>query len=236
PGQRGQKHAFRWPARARQSNPDLARALGMIAVLQDTAALQPLLAALLGYLLGSIPFGLVFGYLSGQGDIRKIGSGNIGATNALRTGKKWVALLTLIGDAGKGAVAVWLARTTLASNAAIDPGLAAGIAAFIGHLYPVWLGFKGGKGVATFIGTLLAITWPIGLAACGVWLLTLALFRYSSLASLNSAFMSPILAVGIEETRLGLAIAIMTVLIFLKHSANISRLRKGTEPKVGRKP
>lgn len=207
----------------------------MIAVLSEAGALQPMLAALMGYLLGSIPFGLVFGYLSGQGDIRKIGSGNIGATNALRTGKKWVALLTLVGDAGKGAVAVWLARSYLASSAAVDPGLVAGIAAFIGHLYPVWLGFKGGKGVATFIGTLLAMTWPIGLATCAVWLLTLALFRFSSLASLNSAFLAPILAAGIGEPRLALAIAIMTLLIFIKHSANIQRLRQGVEPKVGRK-
>lgn len=189
------------------------------------------IAALGGYLLGSIPFGLVISKMAGLGDIRDIGSGNIGATNALRTGKKWVALLTLIGDIGKGALAVYLARAYLHPEA----GVIAGVAAFLGHLYPVWLGFKGGKGVATYLGIATALVWPVGLGAAAIWLLTLAVFRFSSLASLNAAFLAPMFAFGMGETRFVLPLALLSLLIFWRHRANIARLRDGTEPKVGKK-
>lgn len=203
----------------------------MTSWLPDAPLLSHALAVLLGYGLGSIPFGLIISLLAGQGDIRKIGSGNIGATNALRTGKKWIGVLTLVGDIGKGILAVYLARAFIHP----DVVATAGVAAFLGHLYPVWLGFKGGKGVATFLGIIAALYWPVGLAAIGVWLLTLALFRYSSLASLNTAAMAPVLAVGAGQTRLAVAIVVLSAFIFVKHRANIRRLRDGTEPKVGKK-
>lgn len=203
----------------------------MTDLLVSAPGLSYAFALLLGYALGSIPFGLLISLAAGEGDIRKIGSGNIGATNALRTGKKWIGALTLIGDIGKGILAVYLTRTFIHP----ELGTVAGIAAFLGHLYPVWLGFKGGKGVATFLGILVALSWPVGLAGIGVWLLTLLLFRFSSLASLNTAVMAPILAMGIGQSRLALAIAVLSVLIFIKHRENIARLRAGTEPKVGRK-
>lgn len=203
----------------------------MTDLLPGAPGLSYALALLLGYGLGSIPFGLIISLLAGEGDIRKIGSGNIGATNALRTGKKWIAALTLVGDIGKGILAVYLAPMVIHP----EVGTIAGIAAFLGHLYPVWLGFKGGKGVATFLGILVALYWPIGVAGIGIWILTLLLFRFSSLASLNTAVMAPILALGIGQTRLALAIAVLSALIFFKHRENISRLRAGTEPKVGAK-
>ncbi|MEM7569526.1 MAG: glycerol-3-phosphate 1-O-acyltransferase PlsY [Pseudomonadota bacterium] len=201
-------------------------------LLPDAPPLTLALAAALGYLLGSIPFGLIISALAGEGDIRKIGSGNIGATNALRTGKKWIAAMTLIGDISKGVAAVFLARAFLHP----ELGTIAGVAAFFGHLYPVWIGFKGGKGVATFLGILVALYWPIGLAAIAVWILTLLLFRFSSLASLNAALMAPVISIGIGQTALALAVGVLSVLIFIKHKDNIGRLSRGEEPKVGRKP
>ncbi|MDP2087211.1 MAG: glycerol-3-phosphate 1-O-acyltransferase PlsY, partial [Gemmobacter sp.] len=146
------------------------------------------LMAVLGYLLGSIPFGIVMARAFGLGDLRKIGSGNIGATNVLRTGNKPAAFLTLVLDAGKGGIAVLLARGLVAEDAA----QIAGAAAFLGHLFPVWLGFKGGKGVSTFLGTLLALFWPAGVAACLMWLLTAAISRVSSLSALVAAALSPV--------------------------------------------
>ena len=191
-----------------------------------------------GYLLGSIPFGVIVMRAAGAGDPRAIGSGNIGATNVLRSGKRGLAALTLLGDGGKGAVAVliaWLAtRHASAQAQAVLTSLAGG-AAFFGHLFPVWLGFKGGKGVATFFGTLLAAAWPVGLAAGATWLLMAAVFRMSSLAALTAAALAPIFALYLFDqphpiTTMAL---FMAVLIFVRHQENIRRLLKGEEPKIG---
>ena len=190
-----------------------------------------ILAAALGYLLGSVPFGVVITRALGLGDLRKIGSGNIGATNVLRTGHKGAALATLLLDSGKGAIAVLLARWLGGEGAA----LVAGAAVFLGHLFPVFLGFKGGKGVATFLGTLIALSWPVGLMACGLWLLTAALTRISSLSALVAAAGAPLLALGFGARGLALAALFMAALIFLRHRANIARLVAGTEPRIGRK-
>jgi glycerol-3-phosphate acyltransferase PlsY len=185
-------------------------------------------AAALGYLLGSIPFGLVLTRLFGYGDIRSIGSGNIGATNVLRTGNKVLALGTLVLDGAKGAIAVLIARE-------IDPSLAAlaGGAAFLGHIFPVWLGFKGGKGVATFLGLMLALSWPVGVACCATWLVVAAVFRYSSLAALVAAALSPAYALAFADRESAVLAAACLVLILIRHRANISRLRAGTEPRIG---
>ena len=190
-----------------------------------------ILWAVIGYLLGSIPFGIVITRMLGLGDLRQIGSGNIGATNVLRTGNKPAALATLLLDSGKGAIAVLLARALAGQDAA----LIAGAAAFLGHLYPVWLNFKGGKGVATFLGTLLALDWRLGLAACAIWLVTALLTRISSLSALVAAALSPLVALWLDGARLALVVAFMTVLIFIRHHANIARIRTGTEPRIGKK-
>lgn len=196
-----------------------------------SAPLLLLVTAALSYLLGSIPFGLVITRALGLGDLRKIGSGNIGATNVLRTGNKPAALATLLLDAGKGGIAVLLARAMVGPDAA----QVAGLFSFLGHLFPVWLGFKGGKGVATFLGTLLALAWPVGLAACATWAATAGLFRISSLSALVAAALSPVwlVAFGYEDMSV-LAIA-LAALIFVRHQPNIARLRAGTEPKIGKK-
>ena len=190
-----------------------------------------ILWAVIGYLLGSIPFGIVITRALGLGDLRKIGSGNIGATNVLRTGNKPAALATLLLDSGKGAIAVLLARALAGQDAA----LIAGAAAFLGHLYPVWLGFRGGKGVATFLGTVLALDWRLGLAACAIWLATALVTRISSLSALVAAALSPVIALWLDGPRLALVTGFMAVLIFIRHSANIARIRAGTEPKIGKK-
>ena len=197
------------------------------------------LVALGGYLLGSIPFGVVITRAAGAGDVRNIGSGNIGATNVLRTGRKDLALATLLLDAGKGAVALLLARHLLNSEVA---GAIAGGAAFLGHLFPVWLKFKGGKGVATFYGLLIAAAWPLGLMAGAVWLIAAFLFRYSSLAALISSATAPLIAllpltvVGLPAPAPVLALAIFAaVLIWVRHHENIARLLKGQEPRIGAK-
>ena len=190
-----------------------------------------ILWAAIGYLLGSIPFGIVITRALGLGDLRQIGSGNIGATNVLRTGNKPAALATLLLDSGKGAIAVLLARALAGQDAA----LIAGAAAFLGHLYPVWLNFKGGKGVATFLGTLLALDWRLGLAACAIWLVTALLTRISSLSALVAAALSPLVALWLDGPRLALVVAFMAVLIFIRHRANIARIRTGTEPRIGKK-
>jgi glycerol-3-phosphate acyltransferase PlsY len=187
-----------------------------------------------GYLLGSIPFGMIATRLGGAGDIRKIGSGNIGATNVLRSGRKDLAAITLIGDAGKGVVAVLLARWLTNDNAAAVA--LAGGAAFVGHLFPVWLKFNGGKGVATFYGVLLTAAWPVGLLAALTWLAMAALFRISSLAALTAAALAPLFAFATDQPYpMVLLSAFMAVLIYIRHHQNISRLLKGQEPKIGAK-
>jgi len=190
-----------------------------------------------GYLLGSIPFGVIVMRAAGAGDPRAIGSGNIGATNVLRSGKRGLAALTLLGDGGKGAVAVllaWLATRHASVQAqAMLTSLAAG-AAFIGHLFPVWLGFKGGKGVATFFGTLLAAAWPVGLAAGATWILVAAVFRISSLAALIAVAVAPIIALLLGRPwPIAALAAVMAVLVYLRHLPNIQRLLKGEEPRIG---
>ncbi len=202
----------------------------MIPALTTPPALMAL-TALAAYLLGSVPFGIVMARLFGLGDLRKIGSGNIGATNVLRTGNRLAALLTLICDAGKGAAAVLAARAALGPDAA----QVAGFAAFLGHCFPVYLGFRGGKGVATFLGTLIALAWPVGLAACGLWAIAAALSRISSLSALVAAGLGPVAALMLGRTDIiALAIA-LAALVFYRHAENIRRLRAGTEPRIGRK-
>ncbi|WP_374384596.1 glycerol-3-phosphate 1-O-acyltransferase PlsY [Dongia sp.] len=187
-------------------------------------------AAILGYLMGSIPFGLILTKAAGLGDIRNIGSGNIGATNVLRTGNKKIALATLLLDGGKGAVAALIA-------AHFDPLLAviAGGAALLGHLFPVWLGFKGGKGVATTLGTLLAINWMVGIAACLTWLAVAFGLRISSLSALVAVALSPLYAYILGTGPQVALAAFAAVLVWIRHSENISRLLKGTEPRIGKK-
>lgn len=189
-----------------------------------------LAAALLGYALGSIPFGLVLTRLSGLGDIRNIGSGNIGATNVLRTGRKDLAALTLLLDGGKGAAAA-----LLAGMYGPDMMVVAAFAAFIGHLFPVWLRFKGGKGVATYLGVLLGAAWPVGLFACATWLVVAAVVRISSLAALIMALASPVFAWFVVSPQIGEMAAAMSVLVFIRHHQNIARLLKGQEPRIGKK-
>ena len=186
---------------------------------------------LAGYLLGSVPFGLVWARVFGLGDIRAIGSGNIGATNVLRTGNKLAAFLTLAGDIGKGAVAVLIARAALGEDAA----QAAGLGAYLGHLFPLYIGFKGGKGVATWLGTLIALAWPVGLAAAATWLVVAALFRISSLAGLTAAALGPVWALVLGRPEAFLIALLLGALIFERHRANIRRLFRGEEPKIGRK-
>ena len=194
--------------------------------------LEHLLSAAGGYLLGSIPFGLVLTRLAGLGDIRQIGSGNIGATNVLRTGRKDLALATLILDSGKAGIAVLVAKALgfPASAAAL-----AGFAAFLGHCFPVWLGFKGGKGVATFLGTLLAVSFIPALITCATWLAAAAAFRISSLSALVAALLAPIYFLVFGETAGAVAALGMAALIFYRHQDNIRRLLAGTEPKIGKK-
>jgi acyl phosphate:glycerol-3-phosphate acyltransferase len=192
-----------------------------------------------GYLLGSIPFGVIATRLGGAGDVRSIGSGNIGATNVLRTGRKDLALITLLGDGGKGALAVLIAYL-FAKNAGVQAQALltslAGGAAFLGHLFPVWLKFKGGKGVATFFGTLLAAAWPVGLAAGATWILMALLFRISSLAALTAVALAPIYVFLLDRPYpIAVMALFMAVLIYVRHKDNIGRLLKGQEPRIGGK-
>ncbi|PQO22374.1 acyl-phosphate glycerol 3-phosphate acyltransferase [Rhodobacteraceae bacterium WD3A24] len=203
--------------------------MSLLPAFQTPLSLLALVAAL-AYLLGAVPFGIVITRALGLGDLRRIGSGNIGATNVLRTGNKPAAAATLILDIGKGAVAVLIARVTFGADAA----QIAGLAAFLGHLYPVWLGFRGGKGVATFLGTAIALAWPVGLAACATWLAVAALTRYSSLSALAAAVLSVVWAPLLGHVQLTLLMAIFAALILWRHRDNIARLRAGTEPRVGR--
>lgn len=197
----------------------------------ESGAVTLILAAALGYLLGAIPFGVLVTKALGLGDLRKIGSGNIGATNVLRTGNKAAALATLLLDGGKGAAAVLIARALAAEDAA----QLAGGAAFIGHLFPVWLGFKGGKGVATFLGTLLALAWPVGLAACLTWLATALVSRISSLSALVAAASGAVWAMVLGLPEMAGLTATLATLVFWKHLPNMERLKAGTEPKIGQK-
>lgn len=191
-----------------------------------------LLTAVLGYLLGSIPFGILVTRAMGLGDLRSIGSGNIGATNVLRTGNKGAALATLLLDGGKGALAVLMARWLVGGE---DAAQVAGLAAFLGHLYPVWLGFKGGKGVATFLGLFLALDWRVGACLCLTWLVTAVATRYSSIAALFAAASAGLWVLWWTDGSLLVLALVLTVLVYVRHSANLGRLKAGTEPRIGQK-
>lgn len=196
-----------------------------------TAPLILSVVAVLAYLLGSVPFGIVITRAMGLGNLREIGSGNIGATNVLRTGNKRAALATLLLDAAKGGVAVLIARKLVGEDAA----QLAGLAAFLGHLFPVWLGFRGGKGVATFLGILLALAWPVGLAACATWAVVAAVSRISSLSALVAAAMSSFWLFVFDQGQMLFLVIALTILIYLRHWANLERLKAGTEPRIGAK-
>jgi len=187
--------------------------------------------ALLGYLIGSIPFGMIFARVMNLGNLRDIGSGNIGATNVLRTGNKTAAGLTLLFDGGKGAVAVLLARAMVGEDAA----QIAAIAAMLGHCYPIWLRFKGGKGVATLLGLLLALAWPVGVGCCIAWLIGAFSTRISSMGALAAAAASTFLMVLLNFGHMVVLGVALTLLIYWRHRANIKRIRSGEEPKIGQK-
>lgn len=199
--------------------------------LTENTGMILLLWAVLGYLIGSVPFGVIVAKGMGLGNLRDIGSGNIGATNVLRTGSKPAAAATLLLDGAKGAVALLLAR----SLSGEDATQVAALAAMIGHCYPVWLKFQGGKGVATFLGILLAIAWPVGLATCAAWLVGAALTRMSSMGGLVAAASSSILVIVMGYGGAYLLCLALTLIVFWRHRANISRIRAGTEPKIGQK-
>ncbi len=190
-----------------------------------------LLALVVGYLLGSIPFGLVLTRMAGLGDVRKIGSGNIGATNVLRTGNKWLAAATLLLDAFKGTIAVLVAQWIGGTEAALISGLGA----FVGHCYPIWLQFKGGKGVATFLGILVAIAWQAAIAFAAIWLLLAFVSRYSSMAALVATALTPLVLLYLAMPRAALLFAVLAAISWYKHRANISRLLTGTESRIGAK-
>lgn len=197
----------------------------------DFTAITPamaIMAALLGYLSGSIPFGLLFTRWAGLGDVRAIGSGNIGATNVLRTGNKKVAAATLIADAVKGTIPILLMKALGGETA----GLIAGLAAFAGHLFPVWLGFKGGKGVATNIGILFGLYWPLGLIFLAVWLVMALTFRISSLSALTASALSPLWAWFLGKPTFVLPLILLAALIWIMHHENIARLLRGEETKI----
>jgi glycerol-3-phosphate acyltransferase PlsY len=197
----------------------------------DSVELQLGLALVIGYLCGSVPFGVVLTRIAGAGDLRAIGSGNIGATNVLRTGRKGLAAATLLGDLLKGTVAVLIAKSYLGPDAA----LLAAVAAFLGHLFPVWLNFKGGKGVATFLGVALALYWPAALGFAIVWLAMARLFRYSSLSALIASVISPMIAAYSGDLRISSVLGLLTVTLWWTHRANIARLLAGTEGRIGAK-
>ena len=187
-------------------------------------------ALIIGYVLGSIPFGLIFAFAAGAGDVRKVGSGNIGATNVLRTGKKWAAAGTLICDALKGAAAVLVARAALP----IGYEIFAAAAAVLGHIYPIWLKFRGGKGVATVLGVSAALYWPVGLLVGATWLLAALIWRISSLSALIAIGLSPVYFFVLGAHNYVLLAALLALLIFYTHRENIRRLLKGAEPRIGR--
>ena len=191
--------------------------------------LAPVLALAFGYLLGSIPFGVILTRLGGAGDLRAIGSGNIGATNVLRTGRKDIAALTLLLDGGKGTVAALLALWWLGPLAA----LVAGVAAVLGHCTCPWLGFRGGKGVATGLGTVIGWAWPVGLGCCALWMATAYLTKRSSAASLVAFIAAPLLLLALRDRPMALAALLVALLILVRHHGNIRRLLAGTEPRIG---
>ncbi|HYB05757.1 MAG TPA: glycerol-3-phosphate 1-O-acyltransferase PlsY [Methyloceanibacter sp.] len=193
-------------------------------------SLYDLLALAVGYLLGSIPFGLILTKLAGHGDLRDIGSGNIGATNVLRTGNKALAALTLLLDLLKGAAAV-----LIGARWGQDAAILGGLGAFLGHLFPVWLDFRGGKGVATYIGVLLGLYWPSAIAFCGIWVLVALITRYSSLSALVASAAVPCLLFFIGGTRIAVLFLIFTVLLYWRHADNIGRLLRGEEGRIGAK-
>lgn len=197
----------------------------------ETGLMALIIWGAVGYLFGSIPFGIVITRVFGLGDLRKIGSGNIGTTNVLRTGSKTAAAATLILDGGKGAIAVLVARWLAAEDAAQF----AGLMAFLGHCFPIWLKFKGGKGVATFLGLMLALAWPVGIACCLSWLVTALISRISSLSALVSAASTTVWIVVLGYGQAALLGILVTLLVFWRHRENIARLRAGTEPKIGKK-
>ncbi len=192
------------------------------------------LAAIAGYLLGSVPWGLVLTRLAGLGDIREIGSGNIGATNVLRTGNKFLALLTLILDVSKGGAAAWAAMELAPQTIAIEAGLIAGFTAVLGHNFPVWLGFKGGKGVATTLGVLLVAAFPVGALTCATWLLVAGTLRYSSLAAMAALGAAPVYAWWLLDERYAVMAGGLAILSIIRHRANVRRLLAGEEPKIGK--
>lgn len=202
----------------------------MIPVIENSFATLALWATF-GYLLGSVPFGMILAKLMGLGNLREIGSGNIGATNVLRTGSKLAAALTLLLDGGKGAVAVLAARAAAGEDAA----QLAGLAAMLGHCFPVWLRFAGGKGVATFLGIVLALAWPVGVGCCLAWLAGALATRISSMGALVSSAASVPLAFFLGAGDASLLFLLLAAVIYWRHSANIARIRAGTEPKIGRK-
>jgi len=214
----------------------------------------PLLSAFMaGYLLGAVPFGLIFTWVAGYGDVRRIGSGNIGTTNVLRTGNKALAAATLAADVGKGVAAcligpalafqlapeAWQAMPALQTAAPngylllTAASYVAGLGAFVGHICPVWLGFRGGKGVATYIGVLIGIVWPAALVFCAVWLALAVVFRYSSLSALGASLVAPFAAYGFQNATAGGVAAMMSLLLIVKHRPNIERLTRGEEPRIG---
>lgn len=203
----------------------------MIQHIIDHIQLNGFLGLAGGYLLGSIPFGLVLCLLAGYGDIRKIGSGNIGATNVLRTGNKFLALLTLILDSSKGAIAVLVAAYFFDKHAMFG----AALGAVLGHNFPVWLKFKGGKGVATTLGTYLALSWPVGLACCVAWFITALITRISSLSALVALALAPIFVAAFGDRHMIYLIGLISLIGWIRHRANITRLLDGTEPKIGQK-
>ncbi|MQY42391.1 glycerol-3-phosphate 1-O-acyltransferase PlsY [Epibacterium sp. SM1969] len=199
--------------------------------LLETAFPVLLIWGVVGYLLGSIPFGLLLTRLMGLGNLREIGSGNIGTTNVLRTGSKAAAAATLLLDGGKGAAAVLLARFLAGEDAA----QLAGLTAFLGHCFPIWLRFQGGKGVATFLGLMLALAWPVGIACCLTWLIAAYLSRISSMGALVAAAISPLWAALLGHSDVIILTVLLTLLVIARHKANISRLISGTEPRIGEK-
>ena len=193
-------------------------------------SLYDLVALAVGYLLGSIPFGLILTKLAGHGDLRDIGSGNIGATNVLRTGNKALAALTLILDLLKGTAAV-----LIGARFGQDAALLGGLGAILGHLFPIWLGFRGGKGVATYVGVLLGLYWPAAIVFCAIWLLVALITRYSSLSALVASAAAPCLLVLVGETRIAVLFLIFTLLLYWRHADNIGRLLRGEEGRIGAK-
>jgi len=199
-------------------------------MIDQTAFLIMITSFIFGYILGATPFGVVLTRLSGKGDVRTQGSGNIGATNVLRLGNKWLAAATLLGDILKGTLAV-----VLIAKWGQQAAMTAAFGALLGHIFPVWLKFQGGKGVATYLGTLFGLAWPAGLAFCAIWLFTAAMSRISSLSALTAALLIPLGLIWYKQPALGLLYGVMSAILYITHRENIARLIKGSESKIGAK-